>query len=341
MIAEYKEHKPTTITLDEYIKKHDSVMKKINNSLDWNKVGKLTNLNSDQLDLLRDISESLNGKDILCYGLTELMPSKTDGHLNIAIMDFLLRNAGREYVEAIPALADPYTSFGPYQPTQFAVFDDGKRREGASLLSLALPEEMRIPGSVMNIRGDQHITTAHLFGIYNLSRMINNLSRVEYDVLENNWTDHKDDLIKYIATAHHLPAKARKAARNWLANGAKLDYSVSCSSRIRGYADKTGENYSAIYGIKPKPKKQKRVSQPLFTDLPGTNSDGLEVFRYVVKSKDNLSVIAEKFNEWDLKQGDIFDSVGYLNVVTSKGSDLGHIYPNDRVYVKARKKPNA
>lgn len=170
------------------------------------------------------------------------MPSR-DGQLNKLILDFLLKNAGREYIESIPAMYDPKTSFGPYQFTEYALYEVPRRgKRGASIINQAVKESEKIPGSVALLRGEQHYKAAFLFMIENIANLVNKRCAA----LNSVWRANKDDLIMFVATSHHMPSPALNAARRWLDNWARLPFYISCGSHLRRYALKTKANLESL-----------------------------------------------------------------------------------------------
>jgi hypothetical protein len=231
-----------------YSSQLDDVITDVRKSINWDKVSTLAHLTKKETNLVRQITESFDGKDMVSYAMTELFPSN-DGELNVEVMDFLLRNAGKEYIESIPAMYDRKTSFGPYQFTEYALYSNAETKEkrGASIINEAITENsQKIPGSVALLRGDDHHRAAYLFAIYNMCTLVRNLNKKEFVTLSQKWKSNKDDLFIFCATAHHLPGAAVRAGRNWLSNGAKYKYEKSCGKSIMQYAVKTRNNLDAI-----------------------------------------------------------------------------------------------
>lgn len=245
-VKKYFQSKPTKLTLDSFVEKVDGAVKQVKGNLDWKRVGRTKGLSKVETDLLTAIGKSLNGNDIITYGLTELMPSR-DGELNKQVLDFLLRNAGEEYVSLMPALYDSKTSFGLYQFTEYALFDTGSRKRGASTLNQTLPPDERIVGSVRYLAGDDHHKAAYLFAVNNLGELIGQLNRKQFNVLSKVWGDKPEEIVKFIATAHHGPGSARTIAKRWLDNDAGADYTVSCHGRFINYSKKTAANFGAMH----------------------------------------------------------------------------------------------
>lgn len=247
LVPQYCSTPPTLMSVGAYREKVDEIVAITRNNLNWAKVAQIEVLDPRRLHVVRGIVNSFTGDDLVAYAMTELMPS-TDGGLNLRVLDFLLKNGGREYVEAIPALYDPYTSFGPYQFTQFAWYDVGNERRGGSLINQALQSPIG-HGSVMQLRGDEHHSAALLFAIHNLAFTTRRLDNQQLTALEKSWKPKHDSLVQFVAVAHHAPygaGGAQGALSRWLTNGTGSDFSRSLSGRLVGYAHKTRANLAAL-----------------------------------------------------------------------------------------------
>ncbi len=233
------------ITLKQREQTIDGTINKTRSNFDWEKGAKIEGLNKRKARLWRNIGESWTGKIFLAYSMTELMPTK-NGVLNAQVYDFVLRNAGLQYINSIPALYDPLPSFGPYQLTPYVVYEVKGIRHGGSRLNVALGDD-RVPhDSMSKLRGEEHDVFALLVALDNLARLIHKLNNREFTVLEREWRNHDAEIAQFIATAHNYPEGAYPSARRWLANGAKSSYIVSCTPKPREYAEKTAANLAAL-----------------------------------------------------------------------------------------------
>lgn len=244
-VSKYFHSNKTLMSLDQYISEADNTIDDFNKVVNWDVVGEELGLNKQKTKLLKDIALSLDGNDIVAYQLTELMPSK-NGSFNAEFFDFLLRTAGREYVELIPAMSDRWASFGPAQFTSYAVYEHDGDQRGANRINEALPENMKLPGSVIKLEGNQHHQAAYQFAITNIGDLLRGMSQKNLVKLSKNWKDNDLGITQYIATSHHRPRDARKAATYWTANNASKDFTVSCNRRIKGYSKKSKANYKAL-----------------------------------------------------------------------------------------------
>jgi hypothetical protein len=247
LAREYRNKNAYNMTIGDYERHLNAVVVAMRKDINWEKVAVIEGLDRREVNLVRKIVGSLNGRDLVAYSLTELMPG-SDGDLNVAVFDFLLRNGGRRYVESIPAMFDRKVSFGPYQFTEYAWYENKGERRGGSRLNSALVHPLP-HGSVGRIRSDEHHIVALLLLVDNLSWIINRLDGKEFGVLERIWQSRHDDIVELVATAHHCPHGKHGAmgtARRWLDHGAKKSYWVSCNRKLSRYARNTAANLAAL-----------------------------------------------------------------------------------------------
>ncbi len=245
LLEEYN-NKQTKVSFREYSNHITDVVNELQKDIDWDILKEEMNLSEEKASLAKSITETFDGKDMVAYIMTELMPS-ADGVFNRNMLDFMLTNGGIEYVGSIPAMGDEKTSFGPYQFTEYALFHTPKEKRGASVINTAVKHDVnKIPGSVSKLRGDAHHKAAYLFAVYNICMLVKGLDKKQMVTLKSVWKANKDDLFIYCATAHHLPAVARRAAKNWLDNKAAKPFENSCKPSILSYAKKTRANLKAL-----------------------------------------------------------------------------------------------
>ncbi len=236
--------KKTKMSLEEYITEANKSIKEVKENIAWEKVKKKEYLKKDELELVKKISESIRGKDLIAYAMTELLPSR-NGKLNKEVFDFVLRNYGREFLELFPSLHDNLASIGPYQLTSHTIYASGKEKRGASKINYCLDEKQRIPDSVIKLEGNHHHKAAYMLAIHNLSILVRNLNIKQKKTLKKIWSDD-DNIIQYVATAHHNPGRALFSAKKWLNAEGKKDYVNYCTPRIKYYARKTINNRKAL-----------------------------------------------------------------------------------------------
>ncbi len=248
ILREYREKDPQHMTIQDYCRHLQAHLDRVRAGIDWKKVQRIERLSDEELKLVRQVVDSLHGDDLVAYSLTELFPG-FDGDLNAKFLDFLLHQAGRRYVESIPAKSDGKASLGPYQMTEYAWYDGPSGKRGGSWINSALKDP--VPhGSTAMLRGDQHHTVAILLMIHNLCYIAKELDKQERNVLKRIVRSRHKDVVAMIATAHHDPdgkTGASGAARRWLDNKAQLPYWRSCwSKRLTTYARKTTANLTEM-----------------------------------------------------------------------------------------------
>lgn len=264
-IYETQQHKNEFLSLEQLTDRMDAGIRDVNQILDWKSLNtlsfnevKFTNLTESDVELVKRLSEKIDGTMLMAYVMTEIMPSLDDHEFNMNVLDFLAQNAGSLYLIVLAAMGDPYLSNGPFQFTSFAVYDMGsKDKRGASAINMLLPKEKRIGGSVLALQTiDDHIKAGQLFAVYNIAAFLSGLRRNKdtslkaeqlIDTLWSNLDTLDDDVIlKYISAAHHLPGNARKAFKKLLENKFQKDFLDFADKGIKTYAKKSAGGHGAI-----------------------------------------------------------------------------------------------
>lgn len=247
-VLAYYHNNKNKISLTEFVRQADKEVARVKANIDWSKLCLIERLSKDRCPILQAISKDIVGKDVVAYGMTEIFPT-ADGKLNIAYLDILLRQAGAEYVDSLPAIHDGYLSFGLYQFTSFAVYSKTEEKRGASIVNRAVTKEnAKIPGSVIFLRNGDHHRAAYMFAIHNVATLLRLANKKEIGILGKLHGKHPDEIVQFIAAAHHNPGGAIGGARRWIANGMKKELRVSLGTILRKYADKTQANLAALYG---------------------------------------------------------------------------------------------
>lgn len=253
LVAEYERMDPQRMSLGKYQAIAGAQAKLVCDSLDWAQVSrsyfydwKTKSLDTVRATLLKRVCALVDGRMLISYGMTELFP--TAGESGRGYLEFLLRNAGRRYVESIPALHDPLTSFGFFQFTSKAVYDvgDGGAIGGASKMSRALPKSLRLPGSVALLRGDQHFRAGKLFALHNIAVFLKRLDDRHLAAFERKARTQPSEIAQLIATAHNKPEVAYRAGLAWFNANSATSYQDGCPTASRLYAQKTHKNFLAL-----------------------------------------------------------------------------------------------
>ncbi len=240
------------INLKQFITEAEAEVKIVKANLNWDKVCAGYKLKDKQCFTLKLVAKDIRGLDLVAYGMTELLPS-SDGKLNVKYLDILLKNAGSNFVMAVPAMADSYLSLGFYQFTSLALRDDGIALEGASKASRYLPEKYRIPGSVIKLRNGENHRAAYLFVIHNLATLVKKLNEKQTATLQSVAKSKPGDIVTFMAVAHHSPSGAIKAMKSWLSSKDKTKkvhapghLNPHLKGRLVAYGYKTDSNLDAL-----------------------------------------------------------------------------------------------
>ncbi len=245
LLQEYRTMSPTRMSLWQYRAYVANVIARTKQKMDWERLARLKRVYHYQFELIRSIARSISERDILAYGLTELMPSDK-GELNLQVLEIMLRTDGKEFIEGIPALGDTLVSFGPYQFTYLALRHTPGQITETCVVNLALPKSRRIPESVAKLRGDDHYVAAYLFATANVANLVHALNDRQFDVLSKKWKSCWPSVVQYIAVSHHGPSAAKRFAKAWLNDNCRKEYAAYCDGRYRLYAAKAAANYRAL-----------------------------------------------------------------------------------------------
>lgn len=248
LITEYEQSAITTMTLADYIAEAESTARDLRNQFDWRVIKDQEGISDSDVDMLRMLVQKIDGSMMVAYAMTELMPTST-GNLNAAMMEFLLQNAGREFIEMIPAMGDDLTSFGPFQFTSWALYQVDEERRGASRINASLPESARIKDSVIYLRGNDHIKAAFMFAVHNLSFLLKKITDTQKQILLAAAERDFLNVAKFMATAHHQPYDSLRFAKKWLDAGAIGGYEKYVEDRFIIYSDKTSNNLDALKAL--------------------------------------------------------------------------------------------
>lgn len=255
LYKDYMSSDKQKMSLKTFIGIADSKVVKAKQSLDWGRVCKHyqplkdpQKLNAKKCKLLQEVISKIKGKDMIAYGMTELLPS-AEGRLNVLYLDLLLQNAGAEFLYYVPALGDELASLGFYQFTMYALRKDDEATEGASVINSFVKDGgEKIHDSVVYLHGHEHHVAAFYFAVHNLSRLVFSLSKGGLEILSKRHLNYQDEMVMYVAAAHHAPGTAHKRTVKWVNGGMKsrLLFAYSGSS-IHTYAIKTKGNLLAVY----------------------------------------------------------------------------------------------
>ncbi len=259
VVARYQAGDRGLTTLPDFVAEADNEIKTVHAAIDysalcanWDERVRKSQakekhfLNADGCLLLKDITAQISGRDLVAYGMTELLPSR-NGEVNVRLMDVLLQNAGSEYLNSLPALGDKMFSFGFYQFTSYAVRHDASGAHGASMINLYVNKSAQLTsGSVVGLKGVEHHRAAYMFAVYNIANWIRFSTPEERTELRRLFPDNMDQMAQFMAVAHHLPTPAINRARSWVKGGGTKPLVEYLGPSLTIYANKTKENRAAL-----------------------------------------------------------------------------------------------
>ncbi len=256
-VTNYDPNTSTKISLEEYLNEARDSLDVIKRSIDWNAVMSLKNdewikngefkkLDSTRTQLVKDMALSLNQYTVMGNFMTEIL-SGGNGYENSLIIDFLLRNAGREFIDYIPA-KDKWDSKGPSQFTPNAWYDDGTTIVKASLINYALPERHRIPKNITELNGMNHVKGTYLLNINNLCEFVGSLSTAQLEKLKSNWTE--EQVAEFAALAHRHDPNAVNAGLAWINKNMRNNvydyYNVKIKNHYKDYGKRFLSNFKGL-----------------------------------------------------------------------------------------------
>jgi hypothetical protein len=233
-----------------FVERIDAISNRVHSALDWAEIERRMGLSSEELELVRNLSGKVDGKMLLAYALTELFPAQTG--LSIKIFEQYIKNGGVHILELIPAIYDRYISHGLAQFTSFALKDTGTEIVGASVINRALPEAEQIPRSVLYTDTYQEqFKGMHLFGVYNMARLVKRLNRNERALLRNNLEAPVLGiaLTQFLASAHHAPAHGYTAMQRFIRAGMRGSHKEHARERVQPYIQEAHDYYRELEDI--------------------------------------------------------------------------------------------
>ena len=240
IVLRYTNSFPDTKSATSFVAEIDGIAIGSHKAIDYAALCGNLHIAPVQCQALRQVSGKIRGQHLAAYGMTELFPSQ-NGEFNYTLLDTLLKNAGENYIQSIPALGDTLLSVGFYQFTSYAVRHDATNVEGASVVSKVSSE--KIPGSVMALEGSQHHQAAYYFAVYNMARLVQKLSVKDAHTFAGC---NMGGVTQFMATAHHMPTRAISNAQSWIAGGCTKPFRAYTSAHLKEYATKTVNNLVAL-----------------------------------------------------------------------------------------------
>lgn len=241
IVDRYLDGSRDTKSVREFVSQVDGVVKNTHQSINYASLCKDMKISNSKCDQYKTLMGRISGTNIVAYGMTEIFPAQ-NGKYNLVALDTILRTAGENYIDAIPALGDGLLSKGLYQFTSHAVRRDDEALGGANFVDNHAG--MKLPGSVLYLTGNDNHKAAFEFAAYNLGMLVRKLDDKQTVTLVNKCSI--EQITEVIATAHHLPARAVSNAKKWVKDGCRKPYRSYTGKRLETYALKTSVNYKAL-----------------------------------------------------------------------------------------------
>lgn len=256
MCSSYERKNARRMSLDSYVDE----IEKVTNSSREKFMGAMVALRGDsdfpqpRRALIEKMVNRIGAKTLLACSLTELMPS-ADGKTNTEMLDFILRNAGTDFLDRIPSVHDLLPSFGPYQITPALFGPDGAGRLSEKM-EAQLPAGF-LPQHVGDVSGKDHHKVAYIIATEHIIQFAARLK--EHDTMHAgdlfNHTSlsllHKE-VVAFTATSHHQPAAAYSAFNSFIEHAHNSSSHTHMSEdflhhihdkNLRKYAHKALANY--------------------------------------------------------------------------------------------------
>ena len=244
IVKRYASSDPRYMGIKTFIGEADHNAFFAHNNINFSALCAKLKLTGAQCVTLDDVTGKIRGRQLVAYGMTEVMPT-WNGPVNYLMLDTLLRNAGETYVNSFPALGDKLMSVGFYQFTSYAVYDV-ERKEGASFVNQFVKNKAaKIPGSVVALEGSDHHRAAFYFVTYNMARLMKKLNEKDTAMLASGICS-TSDLTQFMATAHHMPGRAISNAQSWIKGRCQKPIQAYMGSHLREYATKTKNNLEEL-----------------------------------------------------------------------------------------------
>ena len=249
------------VTFDTYRNDTAATINKLRPQVPWEKLERTFALGKNQAALLKALEAQLDGDAMVAYSMTELLPGE-NGTQNARIMDFLLKNAGRDYIELSPA-AGKELAVGPYRLSNKDLYwglsgkDEAIQQRGATVVDRLLRRPVW-PPNVATLRGESHYQTAYLLSLYHLCLLVKDIGEDRAGRAIPYLSEIAPSIADYIPVAHHGPIEARdefvrvlreKLGEKPVMRGDVPSYGQLLRPQLQSRVHKAQNNRAALKGI--------------------------------------------------------------------------------------------
>ena len=240
IVAKYENAPRDTKTAKAFIVQIDIAAKQMHRAIDYGKM--CHDLKIDNCTAYYQVMGRIKGVNLAAYGMTELFPSH-NGDLNYAMLDTILKSAGENYLDSIPAGGDSLLSKGFYQMTSLAI-----RRDSSGLLGgvtfIDNYAGMKLPGSVVRLKLSDTHKAAFALAAYNIAFIFRGMSDKDAYIFTHKCSIK--GLTQLIAIGHHQPRGGVIAGKKWVHDGCIRPIQYYLNPHLKEYAFKTETNFNAI-----------------------------------------------------------------------------------------------
>lgn len=219
--------------------------------------------------VIEQLAKNITPDMMLAYMATEIFPVP---ERSIDAMEFLLKNAGVEFLQSVPALGDKLLSLGVFQLTKYVSGPKGSvnnmtRVMGAPSL---LPENISEFTSI-----EDHLRAGFLFAFHNTVALIRDLVHdgkyEEVSALIQSASSGKNNgnstvFLEYLAGAHHRPTVARDMLSRWLTQNKSIDPALRAKTLAHPENEEGAKKQVAEY----MEKSRKCFAQLKISSVPAT-----------------------------------------------------------------------
>lgn len=217
--------------------------------------------NEYDLQMVAHLASRATGHALMAYLMTEIMPySGKDAENNIAFLNFMIQNAGIEFLNRIPALGDDLLSVGEFQPTKYCVEGTIARPHTRRSVNQYVTPKLRVPDRIADFKPtaehpdlfEVQVRAATLFGLQHVADAARALKDIQGDRAAIDAVADMDPptFASVLAMHHYQPATARSALVAWAKDASKgmtgKPYYAYAPEKVSEYGKRSYDNCLAV-----------------------------------------------------------------------------------------------
>ncbi len=200
--------------------------------------------------VIEQLAKQITPDMMLAYMSTEIFPVPERSK---DALEFLLENAGVEFLQSVPALGDKLLSLGVFQLTKYVSGPKGSVNTLMKVMKAPslVPEELSQFSSI-----EDHIRAGFLFAFYNTVSLIRDLIHdgkyTELSTLLESASSGQNNgnstvFLEYLAGAHHRPSVARNILSKWLTENQQVDVALRPKTLANSVGEQGAKKQVAMY----------------------------------------------------------------------------------------------